>query len=214
MNVNNIKVALIQTDIKAKKDENIEKILNYTKNFDADLYCLPEVFSTGFNYKNLIENAESISGETIQKLKETGKTITGTFVEKSNDKIYNTAFFISEGKLLGTYRKIHLFNLEKNVFSSGNTSEVIKTKFGKFLCEICYHFAPERLDDFEDYIAEKVDKSVSGVYRKFFQTRGEKQKLGMIKKSSQGEHMSRPPFGYEMNINGELIPAENFREVI
>lgn len=44
-------------------------------------------------------------------------------------------------------------------------------------------------------------------------SRGEQQKLGMIKKSAQGKHMSRVPFGYQRNSSGELIPAENFREV-
>lgn len=43
--------------------------------------------------------------------------------------------------------------------------------------------------------------------------RGEQQKLGMIKKASQGEHMSRVPFGYKWSSEGELIPAENFREI-
>ena len=43
-------------------------------------------------------------------------------------------------------------------------------------------------------------------------SRGEKQKLGMIKKASQGNHMSRTPFGYKWE-NKKLIPAQNFREV-
>ena len=42
--------------------------------------------------------------------------------------------------------------------------------------------------------------------------RGENQKLGMIKKASQGNHMSRIPFGYNWE-NRKLIPALNFREV-
>lgn len=42
--------------------------------------------------------------------------------------------------------------------------------------------------------------------------RGQIQKLGMIKKSSQGKHVSRIPFGYKWK-NKKLIPAENFREV-
>ena len=42
--------------------------------------------------------------------------------------------------------------------------------------------------------------------------RGEIQKLGMIKKASQGNHMSRTPFGYEWE-NKKLVPAQNFREV-
>ena len=42
--------------------------------------------------------------------------------------------------------------------------------------------------------------------------RGEQQKLGMIKKASQGNHMSRTPFGYKWE-NKKLIPALNFSEV-
>lgn len=38
------------------------------------------------------------------------------------------------------------------------------------------------------------------------------QKSGMIKKASIGNPMSRPAFGYKFE-NGNLIPAENFREI-
>lgn len=38
------------------------------------------------------------------------------------------------------------------------------------------------------------------------------QKNSMIKKASQGNLMSRAPFGYKI-LEGKLIPAENFREV-
>lgn len=42
--------------------------------------------------------------------------------------------------------------------------------------------------------------------------RGEIQKIGMLKKSSEGKHMSRIPFGY-IREKGELIPAQNSREI-
>ena len=38
------------------------------------------------------------------------------------------------------------------------------------------------------------------------------QKQGMIKKASQGNLMSRAPFGYKI-IDSKLVPAENFREI-
>ncbi len=134
----NMNIALIQTDIETEKEKNIKRIMNYIINFDADIYCLPEVFSTGFNYKNLRNNSENINGETIQKLKETKKTITGTFVESEGEKIYNTAFFISGGELIETYRKIHIFNREKNFFSPGNTAKAISTEYGKIGFLTCY----------------------------------------------------------------------------
>lgn len=44
--------------------------------------------------------------------------------------------------------------------------------------------------------------------------RGEIQKKGMLKKSSEGKHMSRPPFGYEWDFKEKkLILAQNSREV-
>lgn len=43
--------------------------------------------------------------------------------------------------------------------------------------------------------------------------RGKKQKIGMIKKSALGLHMSRAPFGYRMTKKGDLIPADNHREI-
>lgn len=44
--------------------------------------------------------------------------------------------------------------------------------------------------------------------------RGERQKLGMIKKASQGKHMSRTPFGYIWDLKQKnLVPAQNYLEV-
>lgn len=44
--------------------------------------------------------------------------------------------------------------------------------------------------------------------------RGEKQKIGMIKQASKGNHVSRIPFGYKWDYeNKKIIPAQNFLEV-
>jgi hypothetical protein len=44
--------------------------------------------------------------------------------------------------------------------------------------------------------------------------RGDIQKKGMIKKFSEGNHMSRAPFGYDWNLKDKiLIPAQNSREI-
>lgn len=44
--------------------------------------------------------------------------------------------------------------------------------------------------------------------------RGDSQKKGMIKKFSEGKHMSRAPFGYEWNLRDKrLVPAQNSREI-
>ncbi len=44
--------------------------------------------------------------------------------------------------------------------------------------------------------------------------RGMVQKKGMVKKFSEGNHLSRAPFGYEWNLREKaLVPAQNSREV-
>jgi hypothetical protein len=44
--------------------------------------------------------------------------------------------------------------------------------------------------------------------------RGDSQKKGMVKKFSEGKHMSRAPFGYEWNLKEKiLVPAPNSREI-
>lgn len=46
------------------------------------------------------------------------------------------------------------------------------------------------------------------------ESRGDSQKKGMIKKSSEGKHMSRAPFGYDWDLKEKiLIPSQYSREV-
>jgi hypothetical protein len=46
------------------------------------------------------------------------------------------------------------------------------------------------------------------------QNRGKYQKKGMIKKSSEGRHMSRAPLGYEWNLREKmLVPSQSSREI-
>lgn len=86
------------------------------------------------------------------------------------------------------------------------------TKFGLIFCDICYRFCPNNPEQVDEYIQDKVDGRALESFRKFSRTRGQEQKRGMIKKASQGELMSRAPFGYHIE-NGKLIPAQNFREI-
>lgn len=45
------------------------------------------------------------------------------------------------------------------------------------------------------------------------ESRGEKQKQGMVKKAIQGNAMSRAPFGYVIK-DKKLVPAENSDEIV
>ena len=80
--------------------------------------------------------------------------------------------------------------------------------FGSPLCSICAKFAPEKVHDFQDYIAEKIDWKILDTFRKYNQHLGAKQKSGMQKMASIGRPQTRPPLGYDV-INGNLTPNED-----
>jgi len=85
-------------------------------------------------------------------------------------------------------------------------------KHGLVFCDVCIQFCPNNPEKVDEYILEKAEAQSLEPFRKFSRTRGEQQKTGMIKKASNGKAMSRAPFGYKLE-NGDLIPAQNFREV-
>ncbi len=95
----------------------------------------------------------------------------------------------------------------------GHDSEENKSKRGLYFCSVCYTFAPNDPEELDKYIQLPIDQNAIEPYRKYAQFRGDVQKSGMIKKSSQGKHMSRVPFGYRRNNLSELIPAQNYLEV-
>jgi len=52
------------------------------------------------------------------------------------------------------------------------------------------------------------------IEHKMEEERGYSQKKGMIKKFSEGKHMSRAPFGYEWNLKEKiLVPTQNSGEI-
>ena len=67
------------------------------------------------------------------------------WLKKEEDILYNSQFFLDDtGVLLGTYRKVHLFDSEKNYFTPGDQFKVFNTKIGRIGLFICYDaFFPE-----------------------------------------------------------------------
>jgi DNA invertase Pin-like site-specific DNA recombinase len=65
-----------------------------------------------------------------------------------------------------------------------------------------------------DQDIEQLKKENEGLKREIEKLKElrKSQKSGMIKKASQGELMSRPPFGYKL-VDRKLIPAENYSEI-
>ncbi len=87
-----------------------------------------------------------------------------------------------------------------------------KIIFGNPLCKICATFTPQKIQDFQNYISEKIDWKKLDTFRKYKQHPGQKQKQGMQKMADIGKLVTRAPLGYGV-VNGNLIPNEDAARV-
>jgi omega-amidase len=126
--------------------ENLKKALSALQRAaeqGAQLAVLPEMWSCGYDYKNL----SSLAMETPQvldkwrdqcaKLK---MVSVGSLPELADGTIYNTAYLIDRGEVLGSYRKLHLFSTmgEDRFLGAGDSTLVSETSIGKVGIAICY----------------------------------------------------------------------------
>lgn len=107
---------------------NLETVLSALDNIVADLVVLPELAFTGYFFESRAEleglaedPADSSTVESLITLCKSRQLylVTG-FAEKAADKIFNSALLIGPEGLIHTYRKLHLFNTEKDCFDPGD----------------------------------------------------------------------------------------------
>ncbi len=129
-----------------KVERNRRKVVEALSQVEADLIVLPELPFTGYHFAGrteLEELAEDLSNSptlwTLGELcaRKNFYLVTG-FAEKSGKDIFNSALLIGPDGLIHVYRKIHLFDREKEMFTPGNTpltvQEVRGTKIGMMVC--------------------------------------------------------------------------------
>ena len=109
----------------------------------VQLAVLPEMWATGFAYKELNRLADR-TGELVAELTRLSAqyrmVIVGSLPEPHEDKVYNTAYLLDNGVLKAKYRKIHLFSLmqEDRSFDSGDSWVLAETSVGNIGIFICY----------------------------------------------------------------------------
>jgi predicted amidohydrolase len=125
---------------------NLEKVEDSLAGVDADIIVLPELAFTGYFFEDrdeLHELAEDVSeSPTVHSLSRLCKNNTFYlvvgFAERCKGRLYNTALVIGPSGLLHLYRKLHLFNTEKEYFDPGNTPlntiEIRGAKLGVMIC--------------------------------------------------------------------------------
>jgi omega-amidase len=110
---------------------------------EDSLVVLPEMFPCGFDYYNL-KNHSKESKRLLEELRELSKekrlTLIGTYPEEREGKLFNTAFVLSDGLLVGKRDKIKLFPIyrEGEHFSPGQENPVFETRHGKVGVLVCF----------------------------------------------------------------------------
>lgn len=148
-----MKVLSIQMGAGPDKEDNIKRAAELIKKAQTncgrfDLICLPELFYslTGPDPKReYAETAEKFCRIVSPIAREAESyLVAGSFAELAeNGRIYNTSMaFDRQGNLLGSYRKIHLFDAlkrkESELLSPGDALFTFDTGFGKCGVLICY----------------------------------------------------------------------------
>lgn len=106
------------------RERNWRHIADVAEATEADVVVFPELTSCGYMYKNREELAPfSDSPQILESLepiaRKHGRLIIGGFAERDGDQMYNSAYVAGpEGSQI--YRKIHLWNMETELFSTGS----------------------------------------------------------------------------------------------
>lgn len=142
-----MKAAFVQTaPVFGEVRKNVDRAVARIEKLDAGLIVLPELYSTGYQFrskKELLELAEEVPGgyatrRLIEAAKATGAYIVAGLAERSGRKAYNSAVVVGPRGLVGTYRKAHLFWDEKKIFTKGDTPFSVfragKVRVGVMIC--------------------------------------------------------------------------------
>ena len=136
-----------------ERDRNIADALRLIGEEHADLWILPELFATGYQFVNASEAGELAEpvpgGFTTQALvkhaAEHGCHIVAGLPERDGERLYNAGILVGPDGFLACYRKVHLFYEEKRYFSPGDRSfPVINVGTARIGLMVCFdHLFPE-----------------------------------------------------------------------
>lgn len=147
----NVKIALVQFNSTiGRVDENIQRGRDFIKQAaekGADLIIFPELYACGYNTIYL-ENHKSELGFEVkdrhvklmaEAARENNIYVVMPCIIKEKERLFNGLYIFDRiGKIVGTYKKIHLWEEEAKLFDKGENYKVLDTDFGKIGFLICY----------------------------------------------------------------------------
>ncbi len=140
-----LKIACVQTALQWRDaEENIKHFESLlSANTQADLWVLPEMFTTGFTMEPE-DVAEPMNGKTHHwmqaQAKQLNAAICGSVIIEENGKYFNRFLFVTPSGETQFYDKRHLFTMarEHDRFSPGQGNTVVEWKGMKISLQVCY----------------------------------------------------------------------------
>lgn len=143
-----LRVVTVSMQREGSKERNLAfamKLLEQASWESPDLVCLPETFTgLGMNIRDWFSTAETLDGETVQKLSSYARNnncyVVCPIVLRDKEKVFNTAILIDrKGQVLGYYSKMFptIGELEQGI-TPGDDASVFDTDFGRVGFAICF----------------------------------------------------------------------------
>ncbi len=144
-----MKLSLAQFEV-ARSDvatnlAKIEALAASAQAASADLLCLPEMCTTGFDWqcnRELLDASAEHHEAVAAIAKSHSVAICGSFLEKTESGQAANCFhyFDARGTVVARYRKLHLFTLfhEERHVEAGKECAAFDTDLGRFGAAICY----------------------------------------------------------------------------
>lgn len=108
----------------------------------ADLYVLPEMFSTGFSTDAALvaENDKATLAWMLQKAQELDAAIAGSVATEEGGRFFNRLYFVKPSGEVTAYDKRHLFTYGKEHlhFTAGQERVVVEWRGVRILLAVCY----------------------------------------------------------------------------
>jgi len=123
-----MRVAVVQSEPRfGRVQENLDGALETLSSVDADLFVFPELALSGYLFESAAEArelAQEPQGEEFAALREAacgrGASVVIGFAERSGDDLFNSSMLLAADGRTEVYRKIHLFDSEKEIFLAGD----------------------------------------------------------------------------------------------
>lgn len=147
-----LKTALCQLKVRPSLEESLaaaSAALEQARKSGAQIAILPEMFACPYEAASFQALAEEEGGPVWRFLEAESRNLIlvgGSHPEREGSQIYNTCYVFEDGRFLGKYRKIHLFDVdypgltyrESDTLSPGEAPFIARTSLGVLGVAICF----------------------------------------------------------------------------